>query len=203
MRLSLTLLLFFFAAGLHAQPTRASGPVEVVALRSKQGAFAGKYNIDTLVYFLNKLNQNGSVRYVRSSEDETETGFYAPYLLDIETTLSPYKKGLPQMSKTLVPRFEIVETIDANGTIRRTPTNRILRSPIQEMKVSAPQPGIGDCWVTIREKSKNEQKTRFSFRVITMENEDLSLKMLVEMLAVMLDERFPPAGARTGKNKPF
>ena len=103
--LKLVSIFFVFASNvstnLFSQTVAPPDSIKTVAFYSSKKSFFKDYPVDTLVSHLNSLNSNSKVVYYKSTEDQSRTGFYADYLIDLNVTL--------KMSTLEAPKWETIE----------------------------------------------------------------------------------------------
>jgi hypothetical protein len=164
--------------------------IKVVALLppAKRAYYAG-YTVDSLVAALNSSNSNPRLRFVRCTEDETRSGFYADYVVDISFTLTrPYTTP---PSTRRVAEEQAVSGGRSGGrrgsALDPPPATRTVYRSVYEPGTSVA--GTGSCFISIREKKRHEAHSSHSFRT---EGPDAALleQELIEGVLRYLLERF-------------
>jgi hypothetical protein len=167
----------------------------IVALYCKGKTVIGNYTIDTLLKYLNWFNENPHLRYVRFTEDDSRTGYYADFVLELKVRTTPARVQPPGMEQVRMDRWETRTVTGPDGKPMeqyvhvRAYDSRPKNEPMKWVRARAA------CIVNVRQKARNEQKSWFAFSASTENDDDLASAFLVELLHQLLQKKFRPTGA--------
>jgi hypothetical protein len=105
-------------SGQQKQPAPTNTTPKTVAIYSSNHSFFEDYPIDSLVEHLNLVNENPGVRYYKSTNDDSKTGFRADYLVDLKLSKSEYEFVIPKVKEVPVSRPVMHAVPEAGGSVR-------------------------------------------------------------------------------------
>ncbi|RYZ20001.1 MAG: hypothetical protein EOO16_18205 [Chitinophagaceae bacterium] len=171
------LFLLLFPLAVSAQD--AAGPDSVrrrtVAIRSARRSFFPDFTIDSLVRELNRRNRNPEILYCNSTEDDSPTGFYADFLVDVDFDVRYAHLEAPPPTEARLQFLQMPST-GSRGAGAGTQGNSPAYNPGQRADFKMKK-GEGVCTVKILERRKNEKLTREYLRA-TSESDDLLQQQL-------------------------
>jgi|GEM_PF-6030463 len=193
--LSLLTLLFLSTALLAQEGTNAAADDrKIVALMSTKKSFFPDYTVDSLVKHMNIFNENPDLRYVRCTEDDTRTGFYADYVIDIHFEIRPPHLDRPRpalSTKRRLPAEEavVVNQRDADGIIReKVQMRQVVRDRSEPAQLV---PGKGEVQVKILEKSRNEKVVKRYLQAQSDDEKELKFELIVSLMNFLM-RRYNP-----------
>ncbi|TCJ17791.1 hypothetical protein EPD60_06285 [Flaviaesturariibacter flavus] len=174
---------------LHAQePAQpGAGAPRTVAIRSAKRSFFPDFTIDSLVGQLNRLNRNPGIRFCRSTEDDSPTGFYADYLVDVDFDVRFAHLEAPPPSEARLRYLQQPATKQSNNAVTTTANSMAyLPEPRADFKMKT---GEGVCTVKILERRANEKIKREYLRAAS-DNDDALRYQLAAAAINYLVQRF-------------
>lgn len=186
----LSLLLLLCSLNLLAQDS-----VRIVALRPPRSDYFADYSVDSLIGHLNEFNQNKNLRFVRCTEDDSRTGFYADFLVEVSFTfIRPYLA--PPQTQRVAEQMPVMRRNAYGQWV--TEFRTIYRNVPEPAHTVA---GSGRCAIRIVERktgdngrmrhiyAANEVRTQHSFLATGEDAEQLELELIVGAVKYLL-ERF-------------
>ncbi|GAB4091115.1 hypothetical protein [Flaviaesturariibacter terrae] len=187
MRYFATVLLLALASLANAQDST------IIALEATSAdTFTDDYKIDSLLRHLNVLTLNKHIRFVRSTEDDTRSGFRADSYVTIRIKWkippNPFTTPLPPPDMNQRPA-RVLRGVDGRVVEDSNPRPQPASTQYpQNTKASA------ECYLAIRGKGINSKPLRSVYTVEAPDERELLAQTMISLLNRLLGEFDKPKG---------
>lgn len=157
---------------------------KTVAIYSSKKTIFKDFPIDSLVKYLNIYNENPKVIFCKNTEDNSRTGFYADYVLDLDLWIKPSQTEAPKWVKKRIQKPISKAFTERDGSV----THYITMVTVEEEEFvqGSLTPGSSTIIIKMTQKWENEKVTKY---MLTANGDDKKVEptLLVKLVYALLD----------------
>ncbi|RYZ00841.1 MAG: hypothetical protein EOO11_00030 [Chitinophagaceae bacterium] len=184
LRRALLLPLLLLAAPASGQGPALPDSVRTVAVYSSRNSFLSDYSLDTLVAHLNRFRKDSALRFVVCTKDDSRTGFYANYVIDIHLDLREPRMATPHYETVRVLRPAARRVRSAGGVWEEVMVNVAVNE--QRYVPGTMQPASAAVRLKITDRKQNQKARQESFSLLDENLFDLKVALVLQLHRLLL-----------------